>query len=131
MEKFYTWKFNFYFLDQKLPFRYLSLGLQKRTPKLQEKPSALKREHPALQNMKILNFFLFSWVIFALLDPDPSAQINADPCGSGSETLLRTLTVQSYLVGENVDLEKLLQICDADDGFLLPGVDVTNHGIEA
>ncbi len=27
------------------------------TPKLQEKPSALKREHPALQKMKILFFF--------------------------------------------------------------------------
>jgi hypothetical protein len=57
------------------------------TPKLQEKPSALKREHTALQNMKILYFFLFLWVIFALLDPDPATQINADPCGSGSETL--------------------------------------------
>jgi hypothetical protein len=30
--------------------------------------------------MKILDFFLFLWVIFALLDPDNS-------CGSGSETL--------------------------------------------
>jgi hypothetical protein len=30
----------------------------------QKKPSALKREHPALQNMKFLNFFLFLWVIF-------------------------------------------------------------------
>jgi hypothetical protein len=56
-------------------------------PKLQEKPSALKREHPALQNMKILYFFLFWWVIFALLDPDPANQINVDPCGFGSETL--------------------------------------------
>jgi hypothetical protein len=56
-------------------------------PKLQEKPSALKREHPALQNMKILYFFLFLWVIFALLDPDPATQINTDPCGSGSATL--------------------------------------------
>jgi hypothetical protein len=28
------------------------------------------------------------WVIFVLLDPDPATQINADPCGSGSETLL-------------------------------------------
>jgi hypothetical protein len=33
--------------------------------------------------MKILHFFLFFWVIFALLDPDPASQINADPCGSG------------------------------------------------
>jgi hypothetical protein len=31
--------------------------------------------------MKILYFFLFLWVIFALLDPDPDpgCQINADP----------------------------------------------------
>jgi hypothetical protein len=70
--------------------------------KLQEKPSALKREHPAFQNMTILYFFLFLCVIFALLDPDPdpATQINADPCGSGygsgSATLpvgeMRTLT---------------------------------------
>ncbi len=59
-------------------------------PKLQEKPSALKREHPALQTMKLVSFFLLFWVIFALLDPDPAAQINADPCGSGSETLSPT-----------------------------------------
>jgi hypothetical protein len=39
--------------------------------KLQEKTSALKREHPALQKMKIITFFLCLWVIFALLDPDP------------------------------------------------------------
>ena len=38
--------------------------------KLQEKPSALNREHPALQNMTFLNFLLFLWVIFALLDSD-------------------------------------------------------------
>ncbi len=44
-------------------------------------PSALKNEHPALQNLKILYFLLFLWVIFALLDPDPdpTTQINADP----------------------------------------------------
>ncbi len=39
--------------------------------KPQQKPSALKREHPEIQNMKFLNFFLFLWVTFALLDPDP------------------------------------------------------------
>jgi hypothetical protein len=42
-------------------------------------PSALKREHPALQNMKFLDFFsLLLWVIFALLDPVPDIP-NADP----------------------------------------------------
>jgi hypothetical protein len=49
--------------------------------KLQEKPSAFKSEHPSLQNMEILYFFLYLWVIFALLDPDPdpASQIYADP----------------------------------------------------
>jgi hypothetical protein len=39
--------------------------------------------------MIILYFFLFLWVIFSLLDPDPdpATQINADPCESGSATL--------------------------------------------
>jgi hypothetical protein len=61
------------------------------TLKLQEKPSALKRDHPALKKMKILSFFLFlgsfwpSWIririrnLYADPDPDPAAQINADP----------------------------------------------------
>jgi hypothetical protein len=42
-----------------------------RMSKLQKKPLALKREDPALQNIKFTNFFLFLWVIFALLDSDP------------------------------------------------------------
>ncbi len=50
--------------------------------KLQEKPSALKREHPALQKIKFINFFLCLWVIFALLVkvqssvPNPKVVIN-------------------------------------------------------
>jgi hypothetical protein len=36
-------------------------------------PSALKREHPALQNMKFLIFSTFV-VIFPLLDPDPDSE---------------------------------------------------------
>ncbi len=52
--------------------------------------------------MKILNFFLFLWVIFALLDPDPdpATQINADPRGSGYGSGSETLAVCS--VGEMV-----------------------------
>jgi hypothetical protein len=58
--------------------------------KLQKKPSALKREHPALQNMKILYFFLFLWVIFALLDPDSeSGYGSADLIKSGSGSRIR------------------------------------------
>jgi hypothetical protein len=76
-----SWKKNYIFLDQKLGTVYLSLGLNKRTSKLQKNPSALKREHPELQNMKFLNFFLL--FIFALLnpntDPDPLTWLNLDP----------------------------------------------------
>jgi hypothetical protein len=39
-----------------------------------------------------LGSFLPSWIRIRIrnlyADPDPAAQINADPCGSGSETLL-------------------------------------------
>ncbi len=55
-----------------------------RTFKLQEKPLALKRDHPA--NKKFLNFFLFLWVIFC---PPRSTDLiefgsNPDPehCGA-------------------------------------------------
>ncbi len=57
--------------------------------KLQEKPSALKSEHPELQKLKIVSFFLCLWVLFALLDLDPDCesgswydpgtQLNPDP----------------------------------------------------
>jgi hypothetical protein len=48
--------------------------------RLQEKPSDLKRERPTLQNMKFPNFFIFLWVIFALLDPDcESVYVSGDP----------------------------------------------------
>jgi hypothetical protein len=40
------------------------------------------REHPALQNMKFLNFVPFLCVIFALPDPDPDQ--DADLIESGS-----------------------------------------------
>jgi hypothetical protein len=53
------------FLDIKNA-NFLSLGLG--TSKLQEKPSALKREHPALQNMKFILLFLFLRVLIAFLD---------------------------------------------------------------
>ncbi len=82
IENIYSWKFILIFLIKSC--NLLIPRPPKRTPKLQEKPSALTGEHPAIQNMKILYFFLFLWVIFALLDPDPdpATQINADlqPC---------------------------------------------------
>jgi hypothetical protein len=48
-------------------------------PNLQEKFSALKRKHPAFQNIKISLLFSIFLVLFALLDPDPAIEINADP----------------------------------------------------
>jgi hypothetical protein len=50
--------------------------------KLQEKHSAFKGEHPTLEKMKFINFFLCLWVIFAHLDPDsdtdPGTPLNPD-----------------------------------------------------
>ncbi len=50
-------------------------------------------ELPALQNMKFFNFFLFFWVIFAVLDPDPDLD-----SGSGSTDLIE--------IGPNPDLDQ-------------------------
>ena len=93
LKKIYSWKFNFYFLDCK-NCNLLIPRPPERTPKLQEKPSAVKREHPVLKNMNS-GFFSIWWVIFALLDPDPdpTTQINADPCGSGYGSGSKTLVV--------------------------------------
>jgi hypothetical protein len=44
--------------DQKLQFTYPWASIMD-VPKIQKKPSTLKREHPALQNIKFLFFFLF------------------------------------------------------------------------
>jgi hypothetical protein len=51
-------------LDQKLQFIYPKASVNEE--ELQKKPSALKRENPALQDVKFL-----VWVFFAFLDPDP------------------------------------------------------------
>jgi hypothetical protein len=56
--------------------------------KQQEKPSALKREHPARQKIIFIKIF----VIFALLDPDPDCESGSgygsrDPTVSGSTAL--------------------------------------------
>ncbi len=79
---------HFYFYITRPPWR---------TSELQEKPSALQREHPALLNMKFLPFhfygsFLPCWIRICI----PSAE--SDPAGqngSGSTTLRK--------YGENVD----------------------------
>ncbi len=91
---------------------------------LQEKPSTLKREHSALQNMKILHFILFLRVIFALLDPDPdpATQINADP----DSQPCRTKSVFSFLKISVVDPDQAgpetFGESDPEELYLVPGI---------
>jgi hypothetical protein len=81
LEKFTSVKllYNFWIENCNLPI--LTLGLHKGHTSYRRSLQPSKREHPALQNMKIHYFFLYLWVISALLDPDPdpATQINADP----------------------------------------------------
>ncbi len=68
---FYSWKkkLNFFGIkNYNLPIPRQASIEDVQVPR---KPSALKREHLALQNMQFLNFFLLLWLTFALLDPDP------------------------------------------------------------
>jgi hypothetical protein len=69
------------------------------TSKLQEKPSALQRDHPALQKLKFTNCFIFFWVIFALLDPETPIRIRIQS-GSGSATLKES-QIQGHLQTAN------------------------------
>jgi hypothetical protein len=69
---------------------------------MKEKPSAIKREHPALQKMKLIKSFLCLRVIFALVDPDPdreSGSVNgfSDPIESGSN--LDRIRIRIYSTG--------------------------------
>jgi hypothetical protein len=87
-------------MDQKLHF-FLITG-PPWTSKLQKKTSAIKREYPALQSMKFLNFFLFLWVIFALY-PDQDSEsgsrtTNLIESGSGFETLPQGALNFSFMV---------------------------------
>ncbi len=76
-----------------------------------KKPSALTREHPALQNMKFLDFFLLFWVLFALLDPDLDYEYGSrstDLIESGSNTGPEPYPhPQPCLVHENTSLSIL------------------------
>ncbi len=71
-----TLKLNFFYFLSKTAICYLS--------KLQQKPSPLKWEHPALQNMNFINFihfrgsFLSSWIRIRLHWPN-WIQIQSDP----------------------------------------------------
>jgi hypothetical protein len=62
-----NYKLKKYFFDQNCN----SLIPRPQCIKQQEKPSALKKEHSAFENLWFHHFFLFLQVTFALLDPDP------------------------------------------------------------
>ncbi len=69
-----VWHDNMPFINPRPPWR---------KSKLHERPSALRREHQALENKNFLHFFLFLWAIFALLDQNQS--------GSGSKAEVSSL----------------------------------------
>ncbi len=69
-------KFNL----KKIILQFTFPQASKRTSKLQKKPSALRRGHPAVQNMKFLKFFIFFCLFFLLAGriqipiPDPDSE---------------------------------------------------------
>ncbi len=67
-------------------------------------PKALKREHPSLQNMKFLNFFIFVWVIFALMDPDPHWILIQS--GFGSETLVPRMPAKWWTCYITIEIQQ-------------------------
>ncbi len=76
LKTIYCWKYFFIYLVKNCN---LYLCFRKGHPSYRRSLQPPIREHPALQNMKILYFFLFLWVIFALLDPDPLTSFDQDP----------------------------------------------------
>ncbi len=93
IEKFTTVKLFILFFGAKIAI-YLSLDLHKGRISYRRIP----------QHFKTGKFFtfLYSWVIFPLLAPDPdtATQFNEDPCGSGSEsgstTLINWIVLSEY-----------------------------------
>ncbi len=106
--KFKIWKFNIFF--SRPPWR---------TSKLQEKLLAIKREHPALQNIQIFlfGFFLPFWIRIQLT-------INADPQHCRQDNgfctrwcrLLPIIIIAGYYGGEEGDL---LSMPTKEHGLLL------------
>jgi hypothetical protein len=76
------------------------LGLYKGRPIYRRSLQSTKKasSNSIIQNMEFLFFSLFLWVIFALRDPDPdpATQMNVDPCGSGSATLMSPIPAQKW-----------------------------------
>ncbi len=83
---------------------YLSLGLHKGRPSYRRSLQFSKENIQHFKRWKFCPFFYFfgsflpSWIrisnLYADPDPDPAAQINADPCGSGSGYGSETLSTR-------------------------------------
>ncbi len=74
----------------------LFLGFHEKNSQIKEKPLALQRELPALQNVKFLNFFYFVFLV-----PDPQHCHYATlglTCGAAYCTLMRTTELLCYLM---------------------------------
>ena len=69
-------KKNWFFLNQKLQFTYLSLGLHKERPSYRR---SLQISKGAIQHFKTWTLFLLSCVIFPNPDPDTLTRLNPDP----------------------------------------------------
>ncbi len=72
LEKIHRWK-DFYYLFLLKVAIYLSLGLHKERPSIR---GSLQPSKENIQHFKTWNFFtfLFMWIFFALLDPDPDSK---------------------------------------------------------
>jgi hypothetical protein len=76
---------NIIFVYKKIA-AFLFLGLREGLSIYRRSLQPFQREHPALQNMKFLTFFLINFTFvdhFALLDPNPTDQ-NESESGSAS-----------------------------------------------
>ncbi len=73
--------------------------------KLQEKPSALKKEHPALQNIKFMTFFYVcgsftpSWILNRIQGPNRDTDPDPQHCFKAKE-LTFTLSMKFTVVSE-------------------------------
>ncbi len=84
---------NWYFFLSKIVI-YLSVGLHKGCP------SYSRSLQPSIENIsKFLNFFLFLWLIFALLDPDTDPLTLLNPVQSNQNIIFSLSSLSVVPVG--------------------------------
>ncbi len=105
---------NLFFLCKNCNGNLLSLGFYR------GRPSYRKKLHPVLQNVEFLIFFLFLWVIFGRLEPDPHWECGTDQnrCGSGSERLSCLNIYLMFLLGRDrmgISKQELVSMLEEDE----------------